>query len=92
MDLENPDTEVDIEENELLIDTITNFQICKQLYSTLYNSVGDNLQKMLVNTPMQYQEATSRDMQLNSWIFLNFKEHLSCIEVMTSYNYFYFYV
>ena len=37
-------TETDIEENELLLDTITNLQICKNFCNSLYVKLGDDLQ------------------------------------------------
>ena len=37
-------TETDIEENELLLDTIANLQICENFCNSLYVKVSDNLQ------------------------------------------------
>ena len=73
-------------ENEPLLDTITNLQISKHFYKTMYNT-ADNLDEMLLNSPMQYQEAFDRDMQLNGWSFLNFSLS-SSREIITTFNYF----
>ena len=67
----------DIEENEVLLDTTTNLQICKHFYNTLYNTVGDNLQELILSSPMLYRDAIVRDMQLNGWIYLNLEESKS---------------
>ena len=90
MDVENLGTGVEIEENDLLIDTITNLQIFKQFFSTLYKVIGDNLLEVFVNTPMQYKEAIDRDILNHCFFFFNFKKLLSSVEVMKAYNYFYY--
>ena len=71
-ELENDDTEIDSAENELLLDTIINLKISKHLYNIVYNTVADNLQEIIPNSPMQYQEALNKDMQSNGWSFLSF--------------------
>ena len=63
----NLGTEVDIEENDLQIDTITNLQICKHFYGTIYKTGIDNLQEMLVNSQLQYQNAIDPMDSLNCW-------------------------
>ena len=73
LDVENLGTGVEIEENDLLIDTITNLQIFKQFFSTLYKVIGDNLLEVFVNTPMQYKEAIDRDILNNCCFFLILK-------------------
>ena len=73
LDVENLGTGVEIEENDLLIDTITNLQIFKQFFSTLYKVIGDSLLEVFVNTPMQYKEAIDRDILNNCFFFLILK-------------------
>ena len=47
-----------------MYETIINLQISKHFYNTTYNTNTDNLQEMILSSPMQYQEAVGRDMQL----------------------------
>ena len=53
-DLENNGTEIDSVENKLLLDTISNLETCRHFNNTMYNTVADNLQEMILVNPMQY--------------------------------------
>ena len=69
IDLESLGSEVDIEQNELEIDTNTNLAIVKYLVNNFYNTAGDNLHEFLVNSLMPYREVTDQYIQLNGWLF-----------------------
>ena len=60
-ELENEGTEIDSAENKLLLNTITNLRISKYFYNRRYNKVEDNLQEMILNSQMRYQEALDND-------------------------------
>ena len=47
LDVENFCSEVDIEANQIIIDTITNLPIYKCFYNNLYNAVPDNLHDII---------------------------------------------
>ena len=87
-ELENEDDEIDNLENELLLDVISNLQICKHFYKTLYNSTAGNLRKMILSSPFSYMQSVDKDIQLNDWSFLNFSENVSR-EIMKTFDYFY---
>ena len=38
----------------------------------MYNAVAENLQEMILNSRMYYQEALDRDMKFNGWPFVIF--------------------
>ena len=54
IDLENNGTKIDSVENKLLLDTISNLETCRHFNNTMYNTVADNLQEMILANPMQY--------------------------------------
>ena len=64
-------------------------QKCKHFYNTLYNSAADNLREMILSSPFSYMQSVDKDMQLNSWSFLNFAEGGSSRERMKAFEYFY---
>ena len=39
---------------------------------------------------MEYEKPIYKDMQLNDWKFLNFKEYANTIEIMKGYDYFFY--
>lgn len=86
--MEHLGTEADIEEKKLLFYTISNLQIYKKFYNTLFNMVRDNLQEMILSSPMQFTDAIDCHIQLNGWVFLDFAESKSR-EIMKDCGYFY---
>ena len=88
-ELENESTETDSVENELLTNIIGDFQISKHFQSTMYNTGAENTQGIILNSPMQYQEALDRDMQLNRLLFSNFSSS-SSREIIRTLDYFYY--
>ena len=88
-EVEHLGTETDIEKNDLLLDAITNLQICNNFYNTLCNTVGDNLQVLILSRPTLCRDVIDRDMQLNDWIYLNFAESKRR-EIMRAYDYLYY--
>ena len=66
-EVEHLGTEADIEENDLLLDIITNLQACKSFHNNLKNSVVDNLHEMITSFLMEFRETMDRDIKLNGW-------------------------
>ena len=79
--------EIDKVVNKLLLDTISNLQICKIFYNNMHNAIADNLQEMILASPVQNQEV--RDMQLYGWSFFNFSQS-SSREILKAFDYFHF--
>ena len=77
--------EIDKVVNKLLLDTISNLQICKIFYNNMHNAIAENLQEMILASPMQNQEVL--DMQLYGWSFFNFSQS-SSRETLKAFDYF----
>ena len=53
----------------------------------MFNKIADNLQEMILATPMQYQKVVVKAMQLNSCSFLKFSKSTSR-EILKDFDYF----
>ena len=74
LELKSLGTAVDIEENKLVIDMITNLTICKEFYNTIYSTVVDNLCEFPAYCPMTKRVAIESGMGINCWTFLDSQE------------------
>lgn len=57
--------EFDDLEWELLSNVVSNLQICKHFYYTLYNSATDNFREMILSEPYSYFKAINEDIKLD---------------------------
>ena len=55
----------------------------------MYNTIADNLQEMILESPIQYQEVFDRYKQLNDWSFLIISQNNST-EMIKAFDYFYY--
>ena len=68
--------EFDDLEGELLPDIVSNLQICKYFYNTLYNSVADNFREMILSGHYFYIQSINEDAKLNGWSLVNIQDHI----------------
>ena len=86
-ELENEENDIDLE-SKLLLNIISNLQICKHCYNTLSNSCTDNLQEMIFSSYFSYMQSVNEDMKLNGWGLLNLSESGSS-KIIKVFDYFY---
>ena len=55
----------------------------------MYNTIADNLQEMILESPIQYQEVFDRYKQLNDWSFLIISQNNST-EMIKAFEYSYY--
>ena len=77
-------------ENKSITDTTKNFKIVKELYMSLYNTVGDNLLEYLHKRPILDQEKIDEDLRLNAFEFLNFQNNYISKELHNTYDFFFY--
>ena len=81
--LQNLRRPFDITEKKIIDDTIQNFKLCKQLYMSLHNTIGDNLLKYINNCPILVRGKMDEDMRRDTFYLINFQK------VINMYDYFY---
>ena len=74
-------------ENKIITDTIQNFKIVKELYMSLYNTIGDNLLEYLHNCPYLEQEKIDEDLRINAFEFLTFQNNYNSEELFSIYDF-----
>lgn len=51
-----------------------NFKLCKQLYMSLHNTIGDNLLEYINNCPILVRGKMDEDMRRDTFYLINFQK------------------
>lgn len=56
-----------IKTGELLLEVISNLQICKYFYDMVYKSVAENGREMILSAAYSYIQSVNEDVKLKRW-------------------------
>lgn len=82
--------EFDDLEWELLSNVVSNLQICKHFYYTLYNSATDNFREMILSEPYSYFKAINKDIKLDGCRLVDILDYSDSKKLMKFTDYFYY--
>ena len=88
--LSNYDSSVDQTEINILSNTRANFEIVKNLYNELFNSVGINLHEYFKNLGIIEKQKIDTDLTNNNFFIWNPQESLIQQRILTTYRDFYY--
>ena len=82
---------IDITKNKTITDTIQNINLCKQLYMSVYNTIGDNLPEYIINFPILNHEKIDEDMRINAFYFITNQNKYNSNEIINTCDYFFYF-
>ena len=52
---------------ELLLEVVSNLQICKHFYNMVYKSVAENVREIIFSAAYSYIQSVNEDVKLKRW-------------------------